>query len=149
MKTCRTTSLQRPDANHLTKRHNVMKPIKIPPTDGIAHVDDHEPRQEYRYTKSQITQVVSSDIDLTGQVETRQSTSGLMVYLNGVLVHWRGRTERLILQTTAAGEYVALNRANTTAKLITYETYSNSMEIKTTFTIYTQITRPLNTLPLN
>ncbi len=41
-----------------------------------------------------------------------------MVYLNGVLVHWRGRTERLILQTTAAGEYVALNRANTTAKFI-------------------------------
>ena len=87
-------------------------------TDGIAHVDDREPTQEYRYTKSQITQVVLSDIDLAGQVETRQSTSGLMVYLNGVLVHWRGRTERLILQTTAAGEYVALNRANTTAKFI-------------------------------
>ncbi len=77
-------------------------------TDGIAHVDDREPTQEYRYIKSQITQVVLSDIDLAGQVETRQSTSGLMVYLNGVLVHWRGRTERLILQTTAAGEYVAL-----------------------------------------
>ena len=84
----------------------------------MAHVDDHEPRQEYRCTKSQITQVVLSDIDLAVQVETRQSTSGLMVYLNGVLVHWRGRTERLILQTTAAGEYVALNRANTTAKFI-------------------------------
>ena len=61
-------------------------------TDGIRHVDDQEPKQEYKYTKSHIKQVVLSDIDLAGQVETRQSTSGLMVYLNGVLVHWRGRT---------------------------------------------------------
>jgi hypothetical protein len=122
---------------HLLFRHEAMQNYKPPKTrhkptdketkcyepdynitDGIAQVDDREPTQDYRYTKSNITQVVLSDIDLAGQVETRQSTSGLMVYLNGVLVHWRGRTERLILQTTAAGEYVALNRANTTAKFI-------------------------------
>ncbi len=46
-----------------------------------------------------------TDIDLAGQVETRQSTSGLMIYLHGILVHWRARTETLIIQTTAAGEY--------------------------------------------
>jgi hypothetical protein len=57
-----------------------------------------------------------TDIDLAGQVETRQSTSGTMNYLNGVLVHWRGRTERLIVHTTAAGEYIALSRGNVTAK---------------------------------
>ncbi len=39
-------------------------------------------------------------------------------YLNGVLVHWRGRTERLIVHTTAAGEYIALSRGNATAKYI-------------------------------
>jgi hypothetical protein len=59
-----------------------------------------------------------TDIDLAGQVETRQSTSGTMNYLNGVLVHWRGRTERLIVHTTAAGEYIALSRGNATAKYI-------------------------------
>jgi hypothetical protein len=41
-----------------------------------------------------------------------------MIYLDGVLVHWRARTERQIIQTTAAREYVALNRGNTTAKFI-------------------------------
>jgi hypothetical protein len=41
-----------------------------------------------------------------------------MNYLNGVLVHWRGRTERLIVHTTAAGEYIALSRGNATAKYI-------------------------------
>ncbi len=61
-------------------------------------------------------QTCMTDIDLAGQNETRQSTSGTMNYLNGVLVHWRGRTERLIVHTTAAGEYIALSRGNATAK---------------------------------
>jgi hypothetical protein len=47
---------------------------------------------------------MSKDIDLAGQVETRQSTSGYVIYLNGVLVHYRVATERLIIQSTAAGE---------------------------------------------
>jgi hypothetical protein len=59
-----------------------------------------------------------TDIDLAGQIETRQSTSGTMHYLNGILIHWRGRTKRLIVHTTAAGEYIALSRGNTTAKYI-------------------------------
>ncbi len=33
MKTCRTTSLQRPDANQLTKKQNVMTPSTISPTE--------------------------------------------------------------------------------------------------------------------
>ena len=39
-----------------------------------------------------------------------------MLYLNGALIHWRGRTEKIILQSTAAGEYVALSRGNTACK---------------------------------
>ena len=35
-----------------------------------------------------------TDVDLAGQVETRQSTSGFMLCLDGALIHWRGRTER-------------------------------------------------------
>ena len=99
--------------------------------DGILQVDDQQQEQDYKYTKSHITQVCFTDIDLAGQVETRQSTSGLMIYLNGILVHWRARTERLIIQTTAAGEYVALNRGNTTAKFIrgVLQFYGNTTNI--------------------
>jgi hypothetical protein len=47
---------------------------------------------------------------------TRQSTSGYLLYLNGQLFHWRGRTERLIITATAAGEYIALSRGNQASK---------------------------------
>jgi hypothetical protein len=63
-----------------------------------------------------VIQTCMTDIDLAGQIETRQSTSGTMNYLNGILAHWRGRTKRLIVHTTAAGECIALNRGNATAK---------------------------------
>ena len=43
--------------------------------DRIAQDDDLQPEQDYRYTKSHIIQVYFTDIDLAGQVETRQSTS--------------------------------------------------------------------------
>jgi hypothetical protein len=54
-----------------------------------------------------------------------------MIYLNAVLVHWRAKTERLIIQTTAAGEYVALNRGNTTTKFIrdVLQFYGNTTNI--------------------
>ncbi len=46
-------------------------------------------------------------------------------------VHWRARTERLIIQTTAAGQYVALNRGNTTANFIrdVLQFYGNTTNI--------------------
>jgi hypothetical protein len=53
-----------------------------------------------------------TDIDLAGQHETRQSTSGLTMYLNGALIHWHGRTERLIISSIAAGEYIAMSRGH-------------------------------------
>jgi hypothetical protein len=89
-------------------------------TDGIKQPDDETPAQEYTYkgTGEDVIQTCMTDIDLAGQIETRQSTSGTMHYLNGILVHWRGRTERLIVHTTAAGDYIALSRGNATAKYI-------------------------------
>jgi hypothetical protein len=86
--------------------------------DGIRQPDDNQKVQEYIYkgTGEHVIQTYMTDIDLAGQIETRQSTSGTMNYLNVVLVHWRGRTERLIVHTTAAGEYIALSRGNATAK---------------------------------
>jgi hypothetical protein len=62
--------------------------------------------------------VCQTDIDLAGQLETRQSTSSLMIRIQGAVVHWRAHTERIVIQSTAAGEYIALSRGNTTAKFV-------------------------------
>jgi hypothetical protein len=62
--------------------------------------------------------VCQTDIDLAGQVETRQSPSALMIRIMGALVHWRAYTERIVIQSTAAGEYIALSRGNTAAKFV-------------------------------
>jgi hypothetical protein len=86
--------------------------------DGIKHTDDTEKTQEYIYKGEQLTLTCQTDIDLAGQVETRQSTSSLVIYLNGAIVHYRAATERVIIQSTAAGEYIALSRGNTTTKFI-------------------------------
>ncbi len=59
-----------------------------------------------------------TDIDLAGQLETRQSTSSLMILIQGALVHWRATTEKIVITSTAAGEYVALSRDNTSAKFV-------------------------------
>jgi hypothetical protein len=59
-----------------------------------------------------------NDIDLAGQIETRQSASSLMIWIQGALVHWRETTEKIVIASTAAGEYVALSRGNTTAKFV-------------------------------
>jgi hypothetical protein len=41
-----------------------------------------------------------------------------MVTVQGTVVHWRASTERTIIPSTAAGEYVALSRDITTAKYV-------------------------------
>ncbi len=80
--------------------------------DPIPHHDDITPPQTYSHNGQQLITVCYTDIDLAGQHETRQSTSGYLLYLNGMLVHWHGRTERLIIQSTAAGEYIAMSRGH-------------------------------------
>ncbi len=86
--------------------------------DGITHKDEQRKEQEYVYKGEQLTLSCQTDIDLVGQIETRQSTSSLVVFLNGAVVHYRAATERIIIQSTAAGEYIALSRGNTTTKFI-------------------------------
>ena len=66
--------------------------------DGIQQADDKDRKREYVYKGEQLTLTCQTDIDLAGQVETRQSTSSLVVYLNGVVVHYRAATERVITQ---------------------------------------------------
>jgi hypothetical protein len=86
--------------------------------DGIRQTDETTKKQEYIYKGEQLTLTCQTDIDLAGQVETRQSTSSLVVFLNGTIIHYRAATERVIIQSTAAGEYIALSRGNTTTKFI-------------------------------
>jgi hypothetical protein len=87
-------------------------------TDGITHEDDKTNIDEYRHKGPTMHVVCQTDIDLAGQLETRQSTSSLMIRIQGAVVHWRAHTERIVIQSTAAGEYIALSRGNTTAKFV-------------------------------
>ena len=84
--------------------------------DGIQHVDDQPQQQDYIHTGDQVTLTCLTDIDLAGQPDTRQSTSAYTMYLNGMLFHWRAHTEKLIIQSTASGEYIALSRGNQACK---------------------------------
>jgi hypothetical protein len=86
--------------------------------DPIPHHDDVKPPQNYTHKGPPIITVCYTNIDLAGQHETRQSTSGYLLYLNGMLVHWHGRTERLIIQSTAAGENIAMSRGHAACKFI-------------------------------
>jgi hypothetical protein len=38
------------------------------------------------------------------------------MFLNGTLFHWRAHTEKLIIKSTASGEYIALSRGNQACK---------------------------------
>ena len=86
--------------------------------DEIKQNDDNKKTQEYHYKGKQMTLTFETDIDLGGQKETRQCTSSYMLYLNGALIHWRGRIEKIIIQSTAAGEYIVLSRGNTACKFV-------------------------------
>ena len=73
-------------------------------SDGIRQPDDFTIKQDFIYDGPPLTLMCQTDIDLGGQLPTRQSTSGYLLYIQGQLFHWRGRTEKLIL----TGEYVML-----------------------------------------
>ena len=92
--------------------HDVYDTTSYNIKDTIPQHDDKLIPQLYKYKGHQFTITCYTDIDLAGQHETRQSTSGLLLYLNGALIHWHGRTERLIISSTAAGEYIALSRGH-------------------------------------
>jgi hypothetical protein len=87
-------------------------------TDSVIHEDENEKQQEYNHSRPTMDVMVKTDCDLAGQTETRQTTTSLMVWVSGALVHRRAHTERIIIPSTATGEYVALSKGNTTAKFI-------------------------------
>ena len=84
--------------------------------DGISHHEEEQTQQTYVHSGEQLTIVAQTDIDLAGQPDTRQSTSAYVLYLNGILFHWRAHTEKLIIKSTAEWEYIALSRGNEACK---------------------------------
>ncbi len=65
--------------NYETKDYNI--------TDGITQEDDKINLEEYRHKGPTMNVVCQTDIDLAGQLETRQSTSSLMIRIQGAVVH--------------------------------------------------------------
>jgi hypothetical protein len=80
--------------------------------DGTPHKDD------YQHNGPTMHVHCLTDIDLAGLIETGQSTISLMIWIQGALVHWKATTEKIVIASTVAGEYVALSRGNTTAKFV-------------------------------
>ena len=56
--------------------------------DGIPQEDDKEHTDTHRHKGPTMYVVCQTDIDLAGQVETRQSTSALMIRIMGAMVHY-------------------------------------------------------------
>ena len=86
--------------------------------DPIPMPDDKPCSLTYIYNGKALGITVISCVDLGGVQETRQSTTGYMIYLGGALIHWRCSTEKLVQTSTMAGEYVALSRANAAGKFV-------------------------------
>jgi hypothetical protein len=85
-------------------------------TDGITNDDDKPITHRYNYSIAPpLILTCLTDIDLGGQLPT---TSGYLLYLNGQLFHWQGRTERFIITATATGEYNTLSRGNQASKKV-------------------------------
>jgi hypothetical protein len=122
---------------YLSYSHAKMIAFKLPPTrkkptdvkdnyetseynidDGIKQEDTTTRQDDYHHNGPTMHVHCLTDIDLAGQIETRQSTSSLMIWIQGALVHWRATTEKIVIASTAAGEDVALSRGNTTAKFV-------------------------------
>jgi hypothetical protein len=96
--------------------------------DGIPQPDDVPPTQDYVYPGHQMTIAVYSDTDLGGQIETRQSTSGIIAKIDGGIVHWQAKTEKLVMTSTTKAEFVGLTRANAIGRYLTsiLEFYGNA-----------------------
>ena len=87
--------------------------------DGVAQPDQQDVQQDYVYDGHQMTLVIESDTDLGGQIETRQSTSGVIAHLDGHIIHWLAKTERMVFNGTTKAEYVGLTRSNALGKHLT------------------------------
>jgi hypothetical protein len=97
--------------------------------DGIPQPDDQPVTQDYLYPGHQMVCTVYSDTDLGGQIETRQSTTGIIMEIDGAIVHWAAKTEKLVMTSTTKAEFVGLTRANALGKYVQsiLEFYGNEL----------------------
>ena len=79
---------------------------------GIPQPDDHLIEQTYVHAGKTMTVTVHTDADLGGVLPSRQSTSGLILRVDGAIVHWAAKTGKLVLTSTTASEFVSLNRGD-------------------------------------
>ncbi len=100
------------------------------------------------YEGDQLTITAQTDIDLAGQPDTRQSTSSYILSINGIIFHWRAHTEKVIIRTTAAGEYIALSRGNEACKFVReiLKYFGNTQHVYHLYT-YNQAAEHLATQP--
>ena len=85
--------------------------------DSVIPSPDNDPEPERWTSSTQPIQLVfMTDADLGGLAETRQSTTGIMVYADGVPVYWKSKTEKTVFWSTAASEYVGFSKGNAVAK---------------------------------
>ena len=98
--------VQRTKNAYLRYSHSAMSTFTLPPTrkkptditdnydtanynitDEILHEDEKEHTEKHRHQGPTMHVMCLTDIDLAGQTETRQSTSALMLWVQGALVH--------------------------------------------------------------
>ena len=65
---------------------------------------NHKSNQELEMT-------AYSDSDYAECKQTRRSTSGCLVLLNGDIIHWFSRRQKLVVTSSAEAEYIALGEA--------------------------------------
>ena len=59
-----------------------------------------------------------SDSDWAGAKDERRSIAGYCVYLNGCLISWKSRGQKLVTLSSTEAEYVAVSEACTDIKFI-------------------------------
>ena len=53
-----------------------------------------------------------------GDLDTRLSVSGFMIFLNGAIVHWRSRAQRNVTLSSGESQYVSLSDCVKEVKLL-------------------------------
>ena len=104
---------------------------------GIPQPDDVPIAQDYLYDGDAMVITVNTDADLGGLTDTRQSTSGLIARIDGAIVHHAAKTEKLVLTSTTASEFVSLNRGDATGSYISRILHFYGNPLSTEYLLYT------------
>ena len=93
-----------------SRYHLDAQDSSIPPPDNEP--DDHR----WHSHEQSIHLVFMTDTDLGGLEETRQSTTAIMIFADGVPIYWKSKTEKTVFWSTVASEYARFSKGNAVAK---------------------------------